>query len=71
MGRNHRPEDRRLPARLLRQEFTVEKKVQRATAYVRGLGLSELYLNGKKVGDHVLSPARRIIPSARSMSRLT
>jgi len=35
----------------------VEKKVRRATAYVCGLGLSELYLNGKKVGDDVLSPA--------------
>jgi len=50
------PEDRRLPARWLRKEFVAEKKVQRATAYLCGLGLSELYLNGKKVGDHVLSP---------------
>ncbi|HWD93746.1 MAG TPA: glycoside hydrolase family 78 protein [Verrucomicrobiae bacterium] len=49
--------DRRLPARYLRREFTVEKKVRRATAYVCGLGLSELYLNGQKVGDDVLSPA--------------
>ena len=51
------PEDRRLAARMLRREFVVEKKVRRATAYVCGLGLSEFYLNGKKVGDHVLSPA--------------
>ena len=51
------PEDRRLPARMLRREFAVEKKVRRATAYVCGLGLSEFYLNGKKVGDQVLSPA--------------
>lgn len=50
------PEDRRLEARYLRREFEVEKKVQRATAYVSGLGSSELYLNGQKVGDHVLSP---------------
>ncbi len=50
------PETRRLPARMLRREFAVEKKVRRATAYVCGLGLSEFYLNGKKVGDHVLSP---------------
>jgi alpha-L-rhamnosidase len=49
--------DRRLPARYLRHEFTVEKKIQRATAYVCGLGLFELYLNGKKMGDDVLSPA--------------
>ncbi|MBI2929336.1 MAG: family 78 glycoside hydrolase catalytic domain [Verrucomicrobia bacterium] len=49
-------EDRRLAARWLRKEFQVERKVRRATAYVSGLGLSELYPNGKKVGDHVLSP---------------
>jgi alpha-L-rhamnosidase len=48
--------EHRLPARLLRKEFQVEKKVRRATVYYSGLGLSELYLNGAKVGDHVLSP---------------
>ncbi|MBI5387112.1 MAG: family 78 glycoside hydrolase catalytic domain [Verrucomicrobia bacterium] len=51
------PEDRRLPARYLRKEFTIGKKVRRATAYVCGLGLSELFINGRKAGDHVLSPA--------------
>jgi alpha-L-rhamnosidase len=50
------PEDRRLPARWLRKEFNVDKKVRRATVYYSGLGLSELCLNGKKVGDEVLSP---------------
>ena len=50
------PEDRRVAARYLRREFMLSKKVERATAYVSGLGLSELYINGKKVGDHVLSP---------------
>jgi alpha-L-rhamnosidase len=48
--------EHRLPARLLRKEFQVEKKVRRAAVYYSGLGLSELYLNGAKVGDHVLSP---------------
>ena len=48
--------DRRLPARYLRTEFTVAKPVRRAVVYYSGLGLSELYLNGAKVGDHVLSP---------------
>lgn len=51
------PEDRRLPARMLRREFKTHGPVQRATVYFSGLGLSELYLNGQKVGDHVLSPA--------------
>jgi alpha-L-rhamnosidase len=50
-------EDRRLPARYLRRDFTVAKKIRRATAYVCGLGLFELYLNGRKVSDDVLSPA--------------
>ena len=50
-------DDRRLAARMLRKEFEVTKKVARATVYLSGLGLSELYLNGGKVGDHVLSPA--------------
>jgi alpha-L-rhamnosidase len=53
MGKN----DRRLPARYLRRQFAVEKKISRATAYVCGLGLFELYLNGKKMSDDVLSPA--------------
>jgi alpha-L-rhamnosidase len=50
------PDDRRLPARWLRKEFSVEKKVKRAIVYCSGLGLSELYLNGEKVGNNVLSP---------------
>lgn len=49
-------EDRRLPARHLRREFGVDRKVRRATAYLSGLGLSELYLNGQRVGTEVLSP---------------
>ena len=50
-------DDRPLPARYLRRTFAVPKKVKRATAYVCGLGLSELYLNGQKVGRDLLSPA--------------
>ena len=50
------PEDRRLPARVLRREFVVEKKIKRATASISGLGSCEFYLNGSKVGDQVLSP---------------
>ena len=48
--------EHRLPARMLRKEFAVEKRVRRAMVYYSGLGLSELWLNGSKVGDHVLSP---------------
>lgn len=50
------PEDRYLPARYLRKEFSVDKRVKRATAYISGLGLSELHINGQRISDHVLSP---------------
>jgi alpha-L-rhamnosidase len=45
-----------LPARMLRREFTLEAAPKRAVLYVSGLGTSEVYLNGAKAGDAVLSP---------------
>jgi alpha-L-rhamnosidase len=48
--------NRRLCARLLRKEFMVNKKIRRATAFISGLGLFELYLNGARIGDQVLAP---------------
>ncbi|MDD3108774.1 MAG: family 78 glycoside hydrolase catalytic domain, partial [Alistipes sp.] len=42
---------------LFRKEFTTERKVTSAMLYVCGLGYYEAYLNGKRVGDHVLDPA--------------
>ncbi|HZT22884.1 MAG TPA: family 78 glycoside hydrolase catalytic domain [Verrucomicrobiae bacterium] len=56
-GRVRVAESRVLPARYLRKEFAIEKPIRRATVYFSGLGLSELYLNGRKIGDAVLSPA--------------
>ena len=50
-------DSRLLPARWLRKEFTVSKPVARATVCYSGLGWSELYLNGRRIGDEVLSPA--------------
>jgi hypothetical protein len=44
------------PLPMFRREFSVARKVTRATAYISGLGFFELYLNGRKVGDHVLEP---------------
>lgn len=55
-GNVRTPESRRQPARYLRKDFVVGEKVARATVYFSGLGWSELYLNGEKVGDAVLSP---------------
>lgn len=44
------------PAPLLRKDFRVSKKIKSARVFVCGLGYYELYLNGKKVGNNVLSP---------------
>ncbi len=41
---------------LLRKEFTAAKKIESARLYISGLGYYEAYLNGKKIGDHVLDP---------------
>jgi alpha-L-rhamnosidase len=46
------------PSPLLRKEFKVSKKIMDATAYIAGLGYAELYLNGKKIGVHVLDPGQ-------------
>jgi alpha-L-rhamnosidase len=46
----------RLSARYLRKEFQNPNPVKRATVYIAGLGLYELYINGKKIGDQVLAP---------------
>lgn len=50
-------EQGRLSARYFRKEFETTKEVKSATAYIIGLGLYELYIDGKKVGDQVLAPA--------------
>ncbi|MFB6320099.1 glycoside hydrolase family 78 protein [Saccharicrinis sp. FJH54] len=46
----------RLSARYLRKEFKADKTVKKARAYLMGLGLYELYINGDKIGDCVLAP---------------
>jgi len=48
--------DSRLSARYFRKEFQSNKKIKYATASIIGLGLYELYINGKKVGEDVLTP---------------
>ncbi len=49
-------QDRTLPARLLRKDFTTKKSIKRATLHIIGVGYHEAYLNGVKISDHVLSP---------------
>lgn len=42
----------------IRKEIKLQpKKVLRATAYVCGLGLHELYINGQRIGNQYLNPA--------------
>jgi alpha-L-rhamnosidase len=41
---------------LLRKQFQVEKEIDRAYVFVTATGFYELYLNGEKVGNHVLDP---------------
>ncbi|WP_242427368.1 family 78 glycoside hydrolase catalytic domain [Flammeovirga pacifica] len=45
------------PAGYFRNEIDLEKEVQSARAYICGLGYYELYMNGEKIGNHVLDPA--------------
>ena len=44
------------PAPYLRREFDVEKPVARARLHITALGLYESRLNGRRVGDSVLTP---------------
>jgi alpha-L-rhamnosidase len=46
-----------LPAPYFRKEFKVPANVTSARLYISGLGYYEAFINGKKVGDHVLDPA--------------
>jgi alpha-L-rhamnosidase len=46
-----------LGARYFRKEFAAKKEIKSATAYIIGMGLYELEINGQKVGDAVLAPS--------------
>ena len=45
-----------LPSQYYRKEFLATKKVSTARVYVTSLGLYQLFLNGKKVGDQLFTP---------------
>ena len=40
----------------MRKTFTVDEEIKTARAYFTGLGIYELYINGKRVGDEYLTP---------------
>jgi alpha-L-rhamnosidase len=43
-------------APLLRHGFAIDGSIKKARAYICGFGYYELFLNGQRVGDHVLDP---------------
>lgn len=47
----------RLSVRYVRKEFAAKKEIKRATVHISGLGVFEMYLNGKRVSDEVLATA--------------
>ncbi len=47
---------RRMAGLMVRKDFSLKKKIAAARAYVTSHGFYELYLNGKKVSDEVLTP---------------
>lgn len=44
------------PMPLFRKQFSMAKKISAARLYISGLGYYEAFLNGQKIGDHVLDP---------------
>ncbi len=47
---------------LLRKEFTLAGKVERARVYITALGYYELHINGRKIGHAALDPAWTTYP---------
>lgn len=45
------------PSPIFRKTFSLSKDIRHAALYICGLGFHEVYLNGAKVGDHILDPA--------------
>ncbi|MCF6336317.1 MAG: family 78 glycoside hydrolase catalytic domain, partial [Spirochaetales bacterium] len=41
---------------ILKKEFSINKKISSARIYATALGLYELYLNSKKIGENTMSP---------------
>ncbi|MEI7735751.1 MAG: glycoside hydrolase family 78 protein [Ferruginibacter sp.] len=48
--------ERHMPGLLVRKSFVVQKTIKAARVFVTSHGFYELYINGKKVGDEVLTP---------------
>ncbi|TAG12139.1 MAG: alpha-L-rhamnosidase [Sphingobacteriia bacterium] len=44
------------PMPLFRKQININKKIATARMYISGLGYSEVFINDKKLGDHMLDP---------------
>lgn len=51
------PPDNKVPDPWLRKTFELKVKPERAAVYVASVGYHELYVNGKRISDAVLSPS--------------
>ncbi|MEA1950606.1 MAG: family 78 glycoside hydrolase catalytic domain [Planctomycetota bacterium] len=57
-----------------RKTFILDKPIERARVYITSLGTHELFINGKRVGDHLLDPvesdfSRRVYYVAHDVGR--
>jgi alpha-L-rhamnosidase len=43
---------------LLRHEMDITRKIESARIFITGLGYYEFFINGNRVGDHILAPAK-------------
>ena len=46
------------PAPYFRNEFKLDKPIKSARTYIIGLGYFKLFINGQKIGNHVLDPVK-------------
>ena len=49
--------ENRMPDPWFRKTFSLDKNPKRAVIYIASVGYHELYVNGKRIGDAVLSPS--------------
>ena len=61
-------ETKRSISPLLRTEFTLKPGIRSARAYASAMGYYELFLNGRRVGDHVLDPGNTVEDKRRLYS---
>ncbi len=50
------PPDNTIPDPWFRKTFEIEHKPERATLYLASIGYHEVYVNGERIGDAILSP---------------